>query len=253
MKPWTGLLFCLVSICVSLPLVAQDSITFGNTDGTFTGSGLNSGDLSLGNSTLTSISGFTGNLAGYNTSNLAGLGTLSFSSGPLMSGTMVPLANQVSTFGPGGTFNVADTFNGGYGGFTFSGTFSGASWSCAAGVNCHLVSGTTNEWKGKWVFQGSLAMGSTLTIDGQKFTATSPGTIQLTAAGPGNGLETVTLNKDGSINFNDAGGITNFGGKFQIAPEPGTLILFGSGLIVMGRLIKRKRARDLTGSISFDS
>ena len=257
MKLSKVLLFALLSRCISLPLLAQN-ITFANTDGMFTGTGLNSGTLSLNNSALTGISGFTGDLSGYNT-NGANLGTLSFMTGPLMScspscaPTMVPLFAQTSLFGSGGTFNVNDTFNGGFGGFTFSGQFLASSWACQLAVNCHQVSGTTNEWKGSWVFNGTLAMGSTLTINGQQFMATSPGTIQITAAGPGGGLQLVTENKNGTINFQDAGGTTKFGGKFQISPEPGTLILFGTGLIALAGLTKRKRSRELTDSTSFDS
>jgi len=251
MKLWKVLLFALFAMCVSLPLPAQN-ITFSNTDGMFNGTGLSSGDLGLSSSALTGVSGFMGDLFGYNTTG-SDLGTLSFTSGPLMSGTMVPLAGQTSTFGPGGTFKVVDTYNGGYGGFTFKGVFSASEWACEIGINCHQVSGTTNEWKGEWVFQGTLAAGTTLTIDGQKFTASTPGTIQITASGPGGALETVTENKNGSISFADAGGTTRFGGQFQISPEPGTLALFGTGLVAVGMLRNGKRFRRLTGSTSVDS
>lgn len=259
MRLWKVVLFALVSSCMSLPLLAQ-SITFDNTDGMFSGTGLGLGNsLSLGNlttgvgdSTLVTINGFTGNLAGYNTT-AANLGTLSFSTGALTSGTMVPLSNQTSTFGPGGGFTVKDTFNGGYGGFTFSGTFSAESWACSFGANCKLITGTTNEYKGMWVFNGTLAAGTTLTIDGQTFMATTPGTVQFTAAGPNKTSITATVNSNGTISFQDAGGTTTFGGKFQISPEPGTLTLFGSGLIGVGLLAKYGRSKKSTGSTSLDS
>lgn len=250
MKPWNAVLFAIISIFVACPVVAQQSITFGNLDGAFTGTPgaggtLDSGDLGL-SSTLTSISGFTGDLSGYNTSNNAGLGTLSFSTGALTSGSLVPLTGETSTFGPGGQFTVTDTYNGGYGGFTFSGVFSSSNWSCLTGSTCKKIA--TGEWTGTWIFSGTLAMGATLTINGQQFTATTPGTIQITTVS-----QTVTRNANGSVNFMDAGGTTNFGGNFQVSPEPGTLTLFGSGLIAVGMLTKYGRSKKLRGSTSSDS
>jgi hypothetical protein len=170
MKLWRILLFALMLPCLSLPLMAQQSIVLDNNDGDFMGTSISSGDLSL-NSTLTQISGFMGDLSGYNTQG-SNLGTLSFTTGALMAGeSMVPLTGQTSTFAPGGGFMIADTFNGGYGGFTFSGVFQTSNWMCDG--TCTKIS--KNEWTGLWSFVGSLAPGATLTVDGQNFTATDRG------------------------------------------------------------------------------
>lgn len=225
--------------CMCLPGVAQqvDNVTFSNLDGMFNGTGLSSGSsLSLGNSTLIGISGFTGPLGGFDTT-ASNLGGLTFTSGPLNSGSMVPLTTQASTFGSGGSFTLTSTFNGG---FTFTGTFVGASWQCVGlPGSCHLVSGRTNEWRGTWQFTGTLT-NVVLTANGQQIAINGAVTFQGTA------LNTLaTTNKNGSISFVDTGGTTNF--NLTVMPEPGALALFGTGLIAVGALVKfnRQRKRDL--------
>jgi len=216
--------------CICLPVLAQqvDNVTFSNSDGMFNGTSLTAGSLTLSNSTLIQISGFTGGLGGFDTTG-ANLGTLTFTTGPLTSGTMVPTTGQTSTFGGAGSlFNLTDTFNGG---FTFTGTFTSASWQC---VNtCKLVK--ANEWKGTWEFTGTLT-NVVLTVNGQQITINGAVTFQATA------LNTLaTTNKNGSISFVDTGGLTNF--NLTVVPEPGTLALFGSGLIGLGVLAKFTRQR----------
>lgn len=73
--------------CICLPVRAQqvDSVIFNNSDGMFSGSGLTSGSLSLNNSTLIQISGFTGLLTGFDTTG-ANLGNLNFTTGLLSAG-----------------------------------------------------------------------------------------------------------------------------------------------------------------------
>ncbi|HUA13962.1 MAG TPA: PEP-CTERM sorting domain-containing protein [Verrucomicrobiae bacterium] len=253
MKLVRVLLFALVAAYAWLPVLAQDDVTFLNSDGTFTGTGQSSGTLSLGGSTLVSIMGFTGSMAGYDVTD-GNIGTLTFTTGNLeyttgcgsatCATTMVPLGNGVigtgstnetSVFGPGGAFKVVDTYNGGFGGFTFSGQFSAASWSCAVGASCHLVNGFTNEWKGTWSFTGTLT-NVMITIDGQQLAVNSgPITIQSTTV-----KDVVVTMQNGQITFTDAGGQTNFSGNFAVSPEPGTLALFGSGLIAVGLFTRRK-------------
>lgn len=160
---------------------------------------------------------------------------LSFTTGSLNAGsTMVPLTGQTSTFGAGGSFNLTDTFNGG---FTFTGSFSGAGWQCVG--SRHLVAGKTNQWRGTWQFNGTLT-NVVLTVNGQPITINGAATFQATAF---NTL--ATTNKNGSISFVDTGGTTNF--SVNVMPEPGTLALFGSGLIGIGALAKfsRQRKRNL--------
>ncbi len=57
-------------------------------------------------------------------------------------------------------------------------------------------------------------------------------TVQLTTVGSAPVFHT---NK-GTYTFSDSGGTTNF----SVAPEPGTLTLFGSGLIAVGFFTRRK-------------
>lgn len=217
-------------ICLSAAAQQVDNVVFTNSDGMFSGSGLTSGSLSLSSSTLIQISGFTGTLGGFDTTG-ANLGKLNFTTGLLSPGSsMVPLSGQTSTFGAGGSFNLSDTFNGG---FTFTGTFTGGNWQCVG--TCKLASGKTNQWKGTWQFNGMLT-NVVLTVNGQQIAISGAVTFQATA------LNTLaTTNKNGSISFVDTGGTTSF--SVNALPEPGTLVLFGSGLIGMGALVKFSRQR----------
>ena len=217
--------------CMCLPVLAQqvDNVTFSNSDGMFNGTSLSSGSLTLNNSTLIQISGFTGGLGGFDTTG-ANLGTLTFTTGPLNFGSMVPTSGHTSTFGGGGSFTLTDTFNGG---FTFTGTFTSASWQCIG--TCKLATGKTNQWKGTWQFNGTLS-NVVLTVNGQQIPINGAVTFQGTAF---NTL--ATTNSDGSISFTDTGGTTNF--NVTVVPEPGTLALFGSGLIGVGVLAKFSRQR----------
>lgn len=237
------LLVAAFAVCGCLPVLAQQNVTFTNNDGMFSGSALHSGTLSLNTSELIGIQGFTGSFSGFDTLGTVSIGTLNFTTGNLMSTMaggvtlanprMIPLTGQVSTFGAGGGFHITSSFNGG---FTFDGTFTAASWACHIGSTCALVQGTTNQWKGTWDFSGTLS-NVVLTINGQQFAIGGAVTVQATAIN-----QILKLNSNGTISVKDNQGFTNF----NIAPEPGTLSLFGSGLIALGLVAKFSGSRRST-------
>jgi hypothetical protein len=230
-----GLVFALVIVGLSLGASAQ-SVIFTNNDGTFTSDGntVSTSTLSLGAggkgaSVLTGITGLSGfgipnNAVIYNgndTCTPACLGSLTLTTGTLASGSLLTTsASTMATFNAGGTFMVSYTD-----GVSFTGTFqSGATWSSIG--------------KNTWAFNGSI-MNGMLTIGGNTYMITQATTVQLTTTGA---APVITKNKSGAITgitFKDSGGTTNF---MAPVPEPGTLTLFGSGLIGIG-LFTRKRLR----------
>lgn len=270
MKLPGSVVVALVAAFFSLATSAlgQQDVVFDNTDGTFTATSASSGDLSLNGSTLFGVSGFANNLAGYNYVD-SDIGTVNFTTGNLESttscttaavpvctavtATMVPLSTEItsgttttitssetSNFSAGGNFVVHDDYNGGFGDLVFKGTFQSASWSCASGAYCHVIpQGATDagDYKGTWVFNGTLT-NVTIKIDGQTISvATGPITIQTTTE-----KNVVATMSNGQLTFTDSGGTTNFTGNFSVAPEPGSLLLFGSGLVTIGWLTRRRLA-----------
>jgi hypothetical protein len=209
-------------------------VIFTNNDGTFvfnettdvlTLGSVNFGTGSLGASSyLTAISGLTNygiadQAVAYPDCTTTGcLGSLSLSTGALASGNILSNAK----FQAGGSIDVTYTgltTTGGMnnGTVSFTGTFSSAKW-VATGVN-------------SWQFTGVI-MNGTLMVNGADISIPDAVTIQLTLTGGG---ATFHQKKD-AYTFSDSGGTTNF----SVAPEPGTLALFGGGLIAVG-LFTRKR------------
>jgi hypothetical protein len=188
----------LILLALALPMAAfaNSSIDFTNSGGTLVGT---SGGMTLASSTLIAVNGLNGGglITGSN------LGSVSFTTGALTSGTL----QMGGTFAAGGTFTI--TGNGTSGvpnGVIFSGTFSGpVTWTLVT-----LANGTHN-----YTLTGSLSgsMGNGVTV-------------QLTVnTGKGffNGSTTISS------------GDTNI-----IVPEPGTLGLLGTGLVGIAGLIRRK-------------
>jgi PEP-CTERM motif len=192
----------LLTILVALPLTAfaGSSVDFTNSGGALTGS--NSG-LALTGSTLIAVNGLGGGLITGNN-----LGTLSFSTGAMSSGTL----QMGGTFAAGGTFNI--TGNGTSGipnGVIFNGTFTGpVTWTLIK-----LANGTHN-----YTLTGSLAgtWYTGMTINGA--------TVQLTI-NTGTGF----FNGQATISSGD----TNL-----TVPEPGSLTLVSTGLIGIAGVVRRK-------------
>jgi hypothetical protein len=198
-------LFLLAVLALALPtaMFAGSSVDYTNSGGTLSGS---SAGLSLSGSALIAINGLNGGglITGSN------LGSISFSTGALTSGSM----QMGGTFAAGGSFTI--TGNGTSGvpsGVLFSGSFSGpVTWTMVT-----LANGTHN-----YTLTGTL---SGTTMGG---VSTQGVTVQLTV-NTGKGFF------NGSTNISS--GDTNIS---VTAPEPGSLSLMGTGLIGLAGMIRRK-------------
>lgn len=198
----TKILLALLVLALPLAAFAGSSVDFTNSGGTLSGS--NSG-LTLGGSTLIAVNGLGGGLITGNN-----LGTLSFSTGALSSGSL----QMGGTFAAGGTFMI--TGNGTDGiptGTLFTGAFTGpVSWTLITLANGTHNYTLTGSLSGTW-YNGSTIGGATVQL-----------TIN-TGKGFFNGKTTIS---SGDTNFSTS------------VPEPGSLGLLGTGLIGIAGMVRHK-------------
>jgi hypothetical protein len=198
----TKILLALLVLALPLAAFAGSSVDFTNSGGTL--SGTNSG-LTLGGSTLIAVNGLGGGLITGNN-----LGTLSFSTGALSSGSL----QMGGTFAAGGTFMI--TGNGTDSiptGTLFNGAFTGpVSWTLITLANGTHNYTLTGSLSGTW-YNGSTIGGATVQL-----------TIN-TGKGFFNGKTTIS---SGDTNFSTS------------VPEPGSLGLLGTGLIGIAGMVRHK-------------
>jgi hypothetical protein len=196
----------LGALVMALPFTAfaGSQVDFTNAGGTLTGS---SSGMSLTGATLIGVNGLNGGslVAGVN------LGSFSFNTGALTSGSL----QMGGTFAGGGAVTIiGNGINGVTAGTIFSGTFSGpVTWSVitlANGTHNYTLVGAIS---GHWA-NGVSASGATVQLSYN------------TGKGWFNGR------------VSGSSGDTNIGST--LAPEPGTLLLLGTGLLGIAGAVRKR-------------
>lgn len=208
-------------LCMPLGALADSNVLFNNLDGMFQTSA--SGGQTFLNLIGSSLSLVNNLGAPFDCPTPPCMGTVSLTTGPLTTGFPSLTANTgFASFGSGGTFSVISTRPGGA--FTFSGMFSGATWT----KSFVTIAGKAQPF---WTFVGTIVDGE-LMVDGHDFMNIGAATIDLTTVG-GHAMDA----GGGQLKWEDSSGSTNFPSP---VPEPSTLALFGGGLIALGMLTRHK-------------
>lgn len=201
------LLMCLLALALPMAAFGTNSVDFTNSGGTLSGS---SAGLTLSGSTLIAVNGFNG--MGLITGN--NLGSMTFSTGALLSGSLQGQVGTPSIFASGGSFVI--TSNGSNGlpnGVLFNGSFSSnVSWTLVTLANGTHNYTLTGSITGTW-YNGSTVNGAT---------------VQLTINTGKGFFDGVTSISSGDTNI-------------SMVPEPGTLGLLGTGLVGLAGVLKRKK------------
>ena len=201
------LLLTALLLCLPLTAFANSTVDFGYKGGrlsTPTNSYITTGPIGT---TMTSVMGFNGGglITGSN------LGTINFTTGARVSGGM----GGNATFAPGGSIVITANGTGGLpAGVLFTGSFT-----------------STTTW--------TL---STMSIDGQTVYAyTLSGTISgVFSNGQAVSGQVFTMSVLTLQTFHGSIGINNGSMSMVVTPEPGTLSLFGTGLIGLAGFARRK-------------
>jgi hypothetical protein len=196
----------LLALALPMAAFASSGVDFTNSGGTLSGS---SGGLTLSGSELIAVNGLNG--LGLVT---GALGSVSFSTGALMSGGSLQMGG---TFAGGASSSFVIDGNGLNGiptGAIFTGSFNGpVTWTLitlANGTHNYTLSGSVT---GTW-YNGTTVFGATVQL-----------TIN-TGRGFFNGSTTISS------------GDTSIGAS--PVPEPSSLIFLGTGLIAVAGLLRRK-------------